>query len=147
MKKLLMGSIALTLFSFSIMLFQYSCKKEAIAQTQSSTENLDISLLAKDIQMQSGTTTDSAGNTSPVLRYAKEYYIINNDGTNFTKINITMAPGTVPSGSARLSPDGSKIVFEAFSDQNVPSIYSVRTDGTNLTKIIEGIPLAIQGTY
>lgn len=35
MKKLLLGSAALTLFSISIILFQISCKKEAIAQSTS----------------------------------------------------------------------------------------------------------------
>ena len=33
MKKLLMSSIVLTVFSMSIILFQFSCKKDAIAQT------------------------------------------------------------------------------------------------------------------
>src|ERR1700682_3217644 len=33
MKKLLMGSIVLTVFSMSIILFQFSCKKDAAAQT------------------------------------------------------------------------------------------------------------------
>jgi hypothetical protein len=33
MKKLLMSSIVLTVFSLSIILFQFSCKKDAVAQT------------------------------------------------------------------------------------------------------------------
>lgn len=33
MKKLFLGSLALTLFSMSIILFQISCKKDAVAQT------------------------------------------------------------------------------------------------------------------
>lgn len=33
MKKLLMGSLVLTLFSFSVILFQFSCRKDVVAQT------------------------------------------------------------------------------------------------------------------
>ena len=141
-----MGSIVLTLFSFALILFQYSCAKVAVAQ-RPSTQTLDISLLAKDIYIQVGATTDSSGNSIPLMRYSKEYYIIHNDGTNLTKINISMSPGQFPSGTACLSPDGLKIVFEALNIANVPSIYSIMTNGTNLTKIIDGIPLAVQGTY
>jgi hypothetical protein len=46
MKKLLMSSIVLTAFSISIILFQFSCKKDAAAQT-STTQTKDQILVAK----------------------------------------------------------------------------------------------------
>ena len=40
MKKLLLGSVALTLFSIAIAIFQMSCQKEANAQTGTGTYTL-----------------------------------------------------------------------------------------------------------
>jgi len=47
MKKLLMGSIVLTVFSLSIILFQFSCKKDAAAQTTTPALAKDEILVAK----------------------------------------------------------------------------------------------------
>ena len=44
MKKLLMGSIVLTVFALSVLIFQISCKKEATAQTNTSAGSTDQSV-------------------------------------------------------------------------------------------------------
>ena len=61
MKKILLSSIVLTAFSASIVIFQISCQKTAIAQSLDSTQILNKTLLAKNIQLQVGTVTDSLG--------------------------------------------------------------------------------------
>jgi|SRR5688572_2776169 len=60
MKKLLMSSIILTVFSLSIILFQFSCKKEATAQPPTPVCNVKGTYI--------GTRTTSGGSSS-VLSY------------------------------------------------------------------------------
>src|SRR6476661_6732435 len=55
MKKLFMGSIALTTFSLAILLFQFSCKKDAVAGTNDQPCNL--------IGTYVGTSVESTGQT------------------------------------------------------------------------------------
>ncbi len=54
MKKLLLGSAVLTMFSISLIIFQISCKKEVTAQTTPTTNcNTDLSLLIGRWQLDS----------------------------------------------------------------------------------------------
>jgi hypothetical protein len=64
MKKLILGSVALTFFSISIIIFQISCKKEVIAQTLnqcSETGNINLS-----ITIPSNKTTTAIGQDNGV---------------------------------------------------------------------------------
>ena len=150
MKKLLFGSVVLICFSLAVILFQISCQKNASAQTSTSTQVLDKSLISKSVQTQVGSTTgkDSLGRTitTPIYRYVNVFYTIQNDGSNSTQLNITLPQGLYIGGNGYLSPDGKKIVFVAIDLNNNSSIYSCSIDGSNLKKVIDG-PCNLLGTY
>lgn len=122
MKKLLMGSIALTLFSISILLFQISCQKESIAQTSSGLKQLNKIIFKR---------WNYSANTLDGI------YIANSDGSNMTKVNIAI-PGATDINSPRLSPDGLTVFFHAGIPGSHSNIYSCNLDGSNVKKILDG---------
>ncbi len=67
------------------------------------------------------------------------FSIANNDGSNKTKIPIKMPAGLrIGSGQAKLTPDGTTLVFTATTTTGgVFSIYSVSTNGSNLKKLFD----------
>jgi len=146
------------MLAISILIFQISCSKNASAQTNTSTTVLDKTLISKNVitQISGSTVTDSLGRILPAYVYSTEFYTIKNDGTNLTKINITMPSGFLLMPYGYLSPDGKKIIFTAskisysnynynrgdgriiyYGDPNTMSIYSASIDGSNLIKIID----------
>lgn len=65
MKKLLLGSVVLTVFSISLIIFQFSCKKDANAQTTLNSSNESASRAVCDIRgTYVGYNTSSTGNTA-----------------------------------------------------------------------------------
>jgi len=144
MKTILLSSAVLILFSISLIIFQVSCQKTAVAQT--TTQTPDRILLKKQTQLQVGSTLDSLGNTIPIYRYGNDFYLVKYDGTNLSKINITMPAGEYPNGNGVLSPDGQKIIFDAFSLSNQSSVYSCYLNGTGLLKLA-GANYFVQGAY
>ncbi len=139
MKKLLMGSISLCLFSLAMILFQMSCKKDVVAQASSASTQINKIVYYR--------WNDSAG--------ALQIWTAKYDGTAKTLINISLPTGmefdddTLP----KLSPDGTKVFFTSLTP-NVGNtdrdIYVVNIDGTNLTKIIDATgddEVAIGGAY
>lgn len=125
MKKILLSSIILFLFSVSIVLFQISCKKEAVADVAvggTSPSNLGVILYTK--RSVSSTT---------------ELWTANYNGTNQKKININLGTGkSIETGF--LSPDG-KLVFvvlqEKLSNNDIViNTYSCQPDGSNLKRIL-----------
>lgn len=129
MKKLLMGSIVLTVFSTSMLLFQVSCKKDANAQT-------------------SGTTGLAQLNKIIYRAYynnVSDIYTSNYDGSNRTKVNIILPAGvTITNGYSqdfilKLSPDGKTIFFSGVTSSSTypepVNIYSCNIDGSNVNKI------------
>ena len=129
MKKLLMGSIALTFFSVSILIFQFSCKKDATAQQTTSTEGgnqLGLILYTKYFMTPSGTP-----------RKAKEIWISNIDGTNPRKVPIIITGEVI--GEVKLSPNGKSIIFETelILNYHKSAIYSCSIDGSNLKRILD----------
>ena len=123
MKKILLSSAALALFSISMLIFQISCKKDAIAQTGGLTQQ-NIIFYVK--------------NFSPADTF--EYWLANLDGANQHKVNITLGANVVLRGEARLSPDGTKIIFTAQdSSTGIDAVYSVAIAGGAATKIIDGV--------
>lgn len=131
MKKLFLSSIALLTLSISIILFQVSCQKEAVAQTQSIAPVAGKVLLIKDVSA-SGDLYDTG-----------EIWIANTDGSSLQKVNITMPAGTVISiHDPKLSPDAKTIYFNGFSVANHATsspwhVYSCNIDGSNLKPIID----------
>jgi len=120
MKKLLLSSMVLFLFSTSIMMFQVSCQKNANAKINVTTQQNKI------IYTKSGSGTD-------------EIWIANLDGTNQTKVPIVL-PSNLKLGNAQatITPDGTKIIFQAreVSISNTGYLYTCNTNGSDLVKII-----------
>jgi hypothetical protein len=159
MKKLLLSSAALTLFSISILIFQISCKKDALAQTGPSyvlppatSTSLGGVIAGSGLNIAANGTLSVAPvtggltqqniifyikNLSPADTY--EYWLANLDGTNQHKVNITLGANVALRDEARLSPDGTKIIFTAEdSITGIDAVYSVAIAGGNATKIIDG---------
>lgn len=118
MKKILLSSIILFLFSVSIVLFQISCKKEAVA---------DVAVGGADGKILFSKYTKT-------LPEIQELWSINQDGTNLKKININLPIGfKYDVEDLKLSQDSKKIFFKIYNE----GIYSCSIDGGNLTKILE----------
>lgn len=121
MKKLLQGSVALLIFSISIMIFQTACKKEALADVAPTTTQLTQSGL-----LIYQTSTGGVG-------------IENYDGTSATPLNIVLPTGSVVSfsESPSISPDHKTIFFSVHNQSTNAFVggYSCNIDGTNPHKI------------
>ena len=136
MRKLLLSTVVLTSFSASIIIFQMSCQKTVDAQTTDNTSSsLNKTLISKSLRLQVGTKTDSSGN-HPIYVTVGEYFLINNDGTNLTKINIPSLPaGEYPMAglnSALLSNDGKKIIFQT-PPVTIATATAIRFSGITLS--------------
>ncbi len=154
MKKLLMGSAVLTLFSISIIIFQMSCKKDATAQTSGTNYTLPTATTSSlgGIIVGNGLSVTSSGILSAIsvnsqqnkLIFKKivgstsEIWTANYDGTNSTKVNISLPSGVVFSDDMNpiVSPNGLKIFFTAGNVFN-GDIYSSNIDGTSVLKIVD----------
>ena len=141
MKKLLLGSLALTMFSATIILFELSCKKTANAQSSTTSQItiLDKSLITGSVRTQTGSTKDSLGRVTPIYSYTTVFYTVQNDGSNLTQINFTLPSGLYALPSARLTPDGKKMIFQVSDANGNTSLYSCLIDGSNVKKVLDGV--------
>ena len=126
MKTLLKSSILLLFFSFSLLVFNLSCKKESTAQnTSTSIQNLGILVFAK------------GGDK------ANEFWTSKYDGSGQIKITVSSLPATgeIFKESIKISPDGKKFFFNGItnSTNTSSSIFSCDADGTGLTKLVDNI--------
>jgi len=128
MKTLFKSSILLLLFSFSLLVFNLSCKKESIAQnTSTSIQNLGILVFSK------------AGDK------ANEFWTSKYDGSGQIKITIASitSTGELVKDNIQISPDGKKFFFIANTNPTNPSsmdaIYSCNIDGSGVTKLVDNI--------
>ncbi|MBL0079228.1 MAG: hypothetical protein IPP53_08940 [Bacteroidetes bacterium] len=122
MKKLLLSSIVLLLFSCSILIFEVSCQKEAKADTNYITQQNKIVYL-KEFPIENG---------------QDEIWTANIDGTNQKRYSINFPANyelDAENGNITLTPDNQKIIF-ALDVNRVAGIYSCNIDGSNLVKII-----------
>lgn len=135
MKKVLLSTIVLTAFSFSIILFQISCKKEAnaVAQTNVATQQSKIIYLKEFYG--SGNTHFDHG----------EIWSANYDGTSQQKISITLPTNVVIALVApKVSPDGKTLFFNAFLTDGTDdvstgwSLYACDIDGGNVHQVVAG---------
>jgi Tol biopolymer transport system component len=122
MKKLLLGSAALLMFSLAIMIFQISCKKDAFAQRPTSTTG-KILLLKSALGSYNGPF---------------ETWIADADGSNQVQI-IVNTPGW-RLDPAKLSTDGTKIFFlgrdsATMSTSQRTEVFSTDIDGSNLHQV------------
>jgi len=130
MKKLLLSSIVLFLFSASILIFQVSCKKEAKAESPTASEKNNESLILY-------TVYDKSDN-------GMEYWLIDIDGNNRRKIPINLPDNLVlDSDGGSLINEGQTLIFlvsekERKADgSRVFYIYSCSTDGSKLKKVAD----------
>jgi hypothetical protein len=130
MKKLLLSSVILFIFSISLTIFQISCSKQTNAQTSpNNPQQLNKILYAQQIN----------------ATFTEEIWMANYDGTNQHIIPVAFPPNfhidtTIPSKAVRLSRDGSTIFFLGFYNnftQNGSSIYACNIDGTKLRLVIQ----------
>jgi hypothetical protein len=125
MKKLFLSSIALFVFSISIVIFQMSCRKSAVAQSVTNSVS-PISIILIERQDSSGTGGRQA------------YYTMNYDGSNLKQINVSNFPLTdqmIP-GTGKLSPDG-KILFFMGNTASGTFVYSINTNSTNINQLYQ----------
>lgn len=158
MKKILLGSIVLTIFSLSIILFQFSCQKEATAQTTpytlptATTSTLGGIIVGTGLSVTNNgvlSVTNSTGGLQQLNKIvyqkyytsgATEIWTANYDGTGQTKLNITLSTGLTidEDGSVKLSPDGQTVFFDVIeiAAPVYRGIYSCKIDGTNVRQIV-----------
>ncbi len=175
MKKLFLGSIALTVFSIAMLIFQISCQKTVDAQQgannyvlpPATTTNLGGVIVGQGLTVSTNGTlsVNTTSSTTGLQQLNKivyrkqdgsvdEIWTANYDGTNQTKINIILPTGIVFGESMRpfLSPDGKMVFFTAGANIADASIYSANIDGTNVTKVLDaggsqGSRVVIGGAY
>lgn len=160
MKKLILGSAALTLLAIAITIFQISCQKTATAQTTTytlppaTTSTLGGVIVGNGLTV-SANGTLSANSSSTQLNkiiyekyptsspaYSAEIWTANYDGTGQTKINIVLPSGLGIAGDAKLSPNGQTVFFEVGNSTTFKFyIYSCNLDGSNVRQVIDGSAL------
>ncbi|WP_304068277.1 hypothetical protein [Pedobacter glucosidilyticus] len=149
MKKLLLSTVVLFLFSASILIFQASCKKEANAQQSGNEQSSVILYKIADESLPNNVTS-------------AEYWVVDINGQNKRKIPINLPTNLVlHSGSnGHLVNGGKTLIFtvtdkeETQDDPRIYYIYSCALDGSNLKKVIDYtstnkgyVFLELQGAY
>jgi hypothetical protein len=149
MKKVFLGSIVLVFFAVAICLFQISCTKEAVAQTNNTyvlppatTTTLGGVIVGNGLSITpTGVLSVNSSGAGLVLQnkilftkesnstLAAEIWSANYDGTGASKINIALPSGIVFGAdiNPRLSPNGLKIFFAA-GPANTTGVRSSRQD-------------------
>ena len=144
MKKILYGSIVLCLFAIAITLTEIGCQKSIAQTTKPGDDNTHFILYNKtdEVKIPVVTQTDSGTNTTYLNYYATEYFTVGLDGNNEMKIPINLPEDLYVSSDAKLTSDGSTIVFNVYTkpteNDNSPLqcyIYSCSLDGSNLKKV------------
>jgi hypothetical protein len=154
MKNIFKGSIVLMIFSFSIIIFNISCEKESIAQTNTPyvlPKATSSSLGGVSVGSGLSVTTDGTISTQSlgILVFSKsgdnanEFWTSKHDGSSQTKITIPSFPSTAEliKETIKISPDGKKFFFTMNPNplSSLDAIYSCNIDGSSLTKLIDNI--------
>ncbi|SEW44227.1 TolB-like translocation protein [Chitinophaga arvensicola] len=163
MKKLILGSFTLILFSSAILLFQFSCTKSADAEPEpggngsayklppATSTTLGGVIVGSGLTVSStGVLSANSGGSATQLNKVvflkidptktTEIWSMNYDGTGQAKVNISLAAGLEIAGHPRLSPDGKKLFFVVQDTKvqgNKDDIYSCNFDGTGVTKLYD----------
>ena len=138
MKKLLLSSFALLLFSASIIIFQFSCSKNAAADPSG------IGYLQQNKIIFYKSIPPSIG--------VSEMWTASYNGSNASKINITLPAGFsfVTDGGVKLSPDGQTLFFVVRETSGIVvkfHIYNSGIDGANPQRIVEGVDINTSVLY
>ncbi len=130
MKKLLQGSIVLTVFALSIFIFQLSCKKDAGAQTQVNAQteaNSQAAGVCNIIGVYSGTSKASTGATSTLVYKLKH--------NNFAVSSLNLESANVTFGSYTNTCDS---VFISVYYTTNASYYELKGELKNNKTVISG---------
>jgi hypothetical protein len=128
MKRILLSSFVLLLFSAAIITFQLSCTKTVLANDGNGNKSNDDNAILYLRQ-------------NPIA-YA-ELWSVKQDGTNDHRIVVQLPVGWIlqPYSTARISEKNNKIIFTAGGvDQNngnIMAFFSCNLDGSNTVKIKE----------
>lgn len=163
MKKLLLGSVFLAFFAFSITLFQASCQKEAVANPKTvytlppaTATTLGGVIVGQGLEATpDGTLSVTSGNVAQQNKIFfikwfeelstdghSEIWTANYDGSNQQKFNIVL-PSEMHIEELSISPDKQSIFITCFyyltgsNSESKYCMYSCKTDGSNLKKIME----------
>lgn len=158
MKKILLSTLTLIAFSFSIILFEVSCKKTASADSPTYTLPIattsklggvipDGSTISVDANGKISTINNIASQQNRILYFTYEgvadangfdlekLHSANYDGTNVSDINIILPSGiSLDNGPISLSPDHKTIFFEVETgnpNNSGSAIYACNIDGSN----------------
>ncbi len=144
MKKILYGSIVLCLFAIAITLTEIGCQKSIAQTTKPADDNSHFILYNKidNVKIPIVTQTDSGTNTTYLYYNVAEFFTTDLDGNNEMKIPINLPEDLYVSPGAKLTSDGSTIVFDVNTkpteNDPIPQqcyIYSCSLDGSNLKKV------------
>jgi hypothetical protein len=130
MKKLLMGSVVLFLFSASIMMFEISCKKDALADAPAVVVTATPTTVFQEGKVLSFAYNNSIG-----------FVISNYDGSNSQNISIKLPSGLfLGYHFLTISPDHKTIFFDVVNSQQVLTVtstytYSCSIDGSNVKQV------------
>jgi hypothetical protein len=160
MRKLLLGSAVLTLFAIAITLFQISCQKESNAQTTTYTLPPATTTTLGGVIVGNGlsatpsgvlSVTPAATSVLNLIVYYKEVsanvfevWTAKYDGTNQTKINISLPANTEfhDDTPPQLSPDGAKVFYTLNNTVTfTQSLYTANINGTGSVKILDNVIL------
>ncbi|MET3979005.1 hypothetical protein ABIB62_001574 [Mucilaginibacter sp. UYP25] len=161
MKKILLSTVVLIAFSLSIVLFQISCKKDAVAETPTlsapiaTTNTLglvkpDGTTIKIDATGKISAVSTNSPTSADIVVYSKlnatktEIWKVNIDGSQNQKINIVLPAGVEfnvnDGGAFKLTKDASKLIFQAKTTvTDKGSLYSCNIDGSSVKKIVDGL--------
>ena len=150
MKKILLSTVVLIAFSFSIILFQISCKKDAKAQTSSALTPATTTKLGGVIPDGSTIAVDGTGKISVAqqgkivfIKYGSatsqsEVWTANYDGSEAAKVNLVLPSTLSVAAHANISPDHKTLFVSVFDAKGNAGIYSCGIDGSNPKLILSG---------
>jgi hypothetical protein len=159
MKKLLMGSVCLLIFSMSILVLQISCQKDIVAQTSgnpyvlppATTSALGGVIIGSGLSVTADGTLSATGHSAALNKIVYRvksgpntgFWVANTDGTGRNPANPVLPAGMGLSDTFTapfLSADGTKIFFiaaETTTGFNYRSVWSCNIDGSNPAMVID----------
>lgn len=128
MKKLLLGSMTLLIFSASVIIFQVSCSKEANAKDDDGEGNGKLVLFRKDTN-------------SPDPAEINQLWLMNSNGGNKRRVNVTFPGPDYFIATGRLVDNGTKIIMTISkineSGDNYYVFFKCNLDGSGLQQLFQ----------
>ena len=146
MKRLLLSSLVLLIFSASILIFQMSCQKSIQAQNSvyvlqpATTSSLGGIIVGNGLSINSSGILSTNASGGSVVQTNKILYqtntgslvIADNDGTNAKNIAIPLPSGSLGVNDVMLSPEGQRIYYTFSDDRGFGTIASCKIDTSDM---------------